>query len=81
MCLVRSMSAEGDVPDRGTVRRKNLIVLVALALGILVPALHTMFIAPYLPNWLNIVIVGAVFWICFGEIIPGNTIGVFKRKK
>jgi hypothetical protein len=57
------MSAEGDVPDGGTVGRKNLIVLVALALGILVPTLHIMFIAPYLPNWLNIVIVGAVFWI------------------
>jgi hypothetical protein len=74
------MSALDEV-DKATVKKKNRIVLIALALGIIVPVLHIRFLAPHLPNWLNVVIVGAVFWICFGEIIPWNTIGIFRRKK
>ena len=79
--LVRSMSASDESFDKRTVRKKNLIVLGALALGIVVPALHIMFLAPHLPTWLNVVIIGGVFWICFFEIIPSNTIGIFRRKK
>ncbi len=75
------MSASDESVDKSTVRKKNLIVFVALALGILVPALHIMFLAPHLPTWLNVVMVGGVFWICFLEIIPSNTIGIFRRKK
>jgi hypothetical protein len=75
------MSASDESVDKATVRKKNVTVLVALALGIIVPALHIMFFAPLLPTWLNVVIVGGVFWICFFEIIPSNTIGIFRRKK
>jgi len=75
------MSAPDDLAERAAVKKKNRIVLAALALGIIVPALHMIFLAPHLPNWLNVVIVGGVFWICFGEIIPWNAIGIFRRKK
>jgi hypothetical protein len=75
------MSASDEPVDKATVRKKNIIVLVALALGIIIPALHIMFLAPHLPTWLNVVIVGGVFWICFFEVIPSNTIGIFRRKK
>jgi hypothetical protein len=75
------MSPSDEPVDKATVRKKNAVVLVALVLGVLIPALHIVFFAPHLATWLNVLIVGAVFWICFFEVIPSNTIGVFRRKK
>ena len=75
------MSASDDSVGRANVRKRNCIVIVTFALGIVIPGLHMMFLARYLPNWLNVVIIGGVFWLCFLEIIPANAIGVFRRKK
>jgi hypothetical protein len=62
-----------------TLRRKNRVVVIALLCGLVVPFLYIAFLAEHLPDWLDTVIVGGVFWFCFVEIIPANTVGFFRR--
>jgi hypothetical protein len=61
------------------VRRKNRIVIGALLCGLVIPFLYIAFLAEYLPDWLDTAIVGGIFWICFAEVIPANTVGFFRR--
>lgn len=61
------------------VRRKNRVVVIALLCGLVVPFLYIAFLAEQLPDWLDTVIVGGIFWVCFAEIIPANTVGFFRR--
>jgi hypothetical protein len=60
------------------VRRKNRIVVIALLCGLVVPFLYIAFLAEHLSDWLDTVIVGGIFWVCFAEIIPANTVGFFR---
>ena len=61
------------------VRRKNRIVVIALLCGLITPFLYIAFLAEHLPDWLDTVIVGGIFWVCFAEIIPANTAGFFRK--
>ena len=61
------------------IRRKNRIVISALLCGLILPFLYIAFLAEYLPDWLDTVIVGGIFWVCFAEVIPANTVGFFRR--
>jgi hypothetical protein len=74
--------ATGDVLiTREELRKKNLRVVAALGCGVLLPFLHIAFLARFLPDWLNAALVGGVFWICFAEVIPANTVGILRRPK
>jgi len=68
-------------PEAHAVRRKNRIVGIALLCGLVVPFLYIAFLAEHLPDWLDTVFVGGIFWVCFVEIIPSNTDGFFRRHR
>ena len=72
---------EETVDSSAIGRKKRIAVIIALGCGLGLPALHLAFLARFLPDWLNAVIVGGIVWICFEVVIPENTTGVFRRRK
>lgn len=60
-------------------KRKNRVVIGALLGGLCLPLLYLAFLAEYLPDWLDTAVVGGIWWVCFAEVIPANTV-VFLRR-
>ncbi len=49
--------------DRAELKRKNRNVVVALICGFGLPSLYAGLLSRYLPSWLNILVVGGIFWV------------------
>lgn len=67
-------------PDPREWRRNNRIVVIALICGFTLPFAYIAILAKYLPDWLDTLVIGSIFWVCF-ELLGRYTVGVFKKKR